>query len=680
MKTLIPVLMAVAMVAGCCCRVSENEAKVVSPDGKNEIRLILDGDDLMYEVLREGVTVVGKSEIGLKVDGAKLLKEGDKMYVNRGTVDGTLETPVYKKASICLKGNVAYADFGEWGVRLVARNDGVAYRFELKKVGQVTIDYEKAEVKIPCGEASVWLNDGYGAGCEETAPRKSVAKDLKTNGDKAKWGKDGCGGAFIYLPMVYTCGGKTVAVTEADVYDYPIWELTREDVDKDEEGVELKGWFMGYPKTTQRVVGWGAGEVVKTGGRWVRVTSTEDYLVKTDGTRTLPWRTFILADSAADLCEADIVMALARPADRAADFSWVKPGKVAWDWWNFFDNGKGCNTKTYERFIDFAQKMGVEYVIFDEGWSEHLNIWKYSKDVDVSHLVEYANKRGVGIILWMAWAQVYGDEEKVAEYFSKMGVKGFKVDFMDRGDAEVARFLEKFAAACAKHKMIIDYHGAYRPNGMHRQYPNIVNYEGIRGLENMKWYDGSYDMMANDVMAFYLRMTAGPMDYTPGAMLNYPVGKYQIDKEGHFPGSVGTRCRQMAMMALYEAPLQMLSDSPTNYEKNMESFKFMAAVPVVWKDTVALAGGTPDTVAACAREAKDGTWYAAGIGVATAQDFVVDTAFLGAGEWKAEIFRDAADSDKIATEYVHETKGVKAGEKMAFHLAPGGGFVVKFTK
>jgi alpha-glucosidase len=206
----------------------------------------------------------------------------------------------------------------------------------------------------------------------------------------------------------------------------------------------------------------------------------------------------------------------------------------------------------------------------------------------------------------------------------------------------------------------------------------VVNYEGVHGLECTKWFRNQYDFMANDVRVFFLRMTAGPMDYTPGAMDNYPIGKYAGNNSN--PGSVGTRCRQMAMMAMFEAPLQMLCDAPTKYEKNMESFAFMAATPVVWADTVGL-GGCPDSYAAIARKAVDGSWYAAAITDAQAREAVVDTAeFLADGEWKAEIFRDAPDSDVVPVKYLHETKTVKAGDKLSLKMAPGGGFVVKFTR
>ena len=682
MKKLMILAAAAAALAGCDCQncVKQNDLTVVSPDGHNAIKLFVGEDGLAYEVSRDGVVVVAKSPIELTVNGIGLSKGAKVKTTASSNWEVRETTPVYKKSALDFAGGTMLADFGDWGVRILAGNDGVAYRFETRKDGEITVNSEQAGLTIPEAAAKCWANYTGGFGQEESVTVSCTAKDLKTSaGEKSKnW----MGRRMIYLPLVYQVGGKTVAVTESDVRDYPIWNFTRE---SDAADVTLDALFSAWPKKTARKADWDPTQPsVAEGGRKIIITECEDYLVKTAGTRTFPWRTFVLADAPAKLCEADIVRALAAPADPAADFSWVKPGKVAWDWWNCFDNAPkgspngGCTTKTYERFIDFAAKTGVEYVIFDEGWSEHLNIWKFHPEVDVPHLIDYANQKGVGIILWMAWAQVYGDEERVASHFAKLGAKGFKVDFMDRGDAECAQFLEKFAAACAKNRMLVDYHGAYRPTGLQRKYPNILNYEGVHGLEQMKWHEETYDFMANDVRVFFLRMTAGPMDYTPGAMHNYAKGTYKGHDLYH-PGSYGTRCRQMAMMSMFEAPLQMLCDSPTHYEKAMESFSFMSKVPVVWDATIGL-GGAPDTFAAVARKASDGSWYAAGMTNWDARDFAFATSFLGEGEWKAEIFRDAPDADKEATHYVHETKTVKGGETFDVHMAPGGGFVVRFSK
>ena len=644
--------------AGYACCAAGDVGVAVSPDGRNTIRL--HSDPLAYEVARDGATVVAKSAIGVCVDG-KCIAKGCSVptSVSTRTLSGTVATPVHKKGAVSLAANETLADFGDFAVRLVARDDGVAYRIELKKGGVVKC--EKADLTIP-KSARCWYNrtPRNRLGCEETVPEFSDASALKTDGNLA-----------FYLPFAYSAGGKTVAVTESGLKDYPA--LYFGDVEQGENGARLSSLFAKHPKKT----------VLSEGGRRARkdnVKENEDFIAKAAARSALPWRVFILADSPSKLCEADIVYALAEPAAPGADFSWVRPGKVAWDWWNDFDNKgteKGCTTEGYKRFIDFAAKAGVEYVIFDEGWSESLNIWKYSPRVDVPYLIEYGKEKGVGIILWMAWAQLSGDEERVAEYFSKLGAKGFKVDFMDRADAKVTAFLEKCAAACAKHRLLVDYLGVYRPVGLHRTYPNVINYEGIHGLEQMKWARVDKDMAHNDVAAFFLRMTAGPMDYTPGAMDNYPIGAYKGN--GRNPGSVGTRCHQMALMALFEAPLQMLSDSPTKYERNMECFSFMAKTPVVWDATVGL-GGCPESFAAVARKAKDGSWYAAGISNRDARDFELKTCFLGGGEWKAELFRDADCADAQPEKYVHETRKVKAGEALKLHMASGGGFVVRFSK
>ena len=665
---------AVLTAAGCRSDFNPRSLSKTSPDGRNEITLYT--EPLAYEVKRDGVTVVAKTPIGMMIDG-KCCCGAKMLGALWSEVEGEEDTAVYKKGAFDRSQRGAFANFGDFGVELAARDDGVAYRFVTRKAGGITVNREMAPVTIPDASARCWANLTGGFGQEESVPVATAAGELRNSSDGAS---DWSGKAMTYLPFAYAVGGKFVVVVESDVHDYPIWNLVATNA-VGNGGVRLDSVFAGAPKKTQRVCGW-HGETCEAGGRWVKVVEHEDHLVKTNGERTFPWRAFILADEPSKVLENDLVYALATPAEKGSDFSWVKPGKVAWDWWNAFDNqgDAGCNTKTYERFIDFAAKNGVEYVIFDEGWSERLDIWKFHPDVDVPHLIDYAGKRGVGIILWMAWAQVYGDEERVAEHFAKLGAKGFKVDFMDRGDAEVGNFLEKFAAACAKNRMLVDYHGVYRPVGLNRTYPNVINYEGIHGLEQMKWAPADKDMTANDVACAFLRMSAGPMDYTPGAMLNQPIGKYTAGEGHNFPGSVGTRCHQMAMMALYEAYLQMLSDSPTHYERNGECFAFMAEVPTVWKETVGL-GGSPDTHVAVARRAADGSWYAAGICNSKARVVEIDTAkFLGEGEWKAEVFRDTPDGDVEPQKYLHEKLTVKGGDRRAIPLAPGGGFIVKFTK
>ena len=654
----------------------DEEIAAVSPDGRNKIRLYL--RPMAYEVLRDGKVVVAKSRIGLHIEGMRLGREAEESLpvVSTGRVMGKFFPSVYKKHKVFESGYETKVDFEKWGVRIVARDDGVAYRFETRFSDRIRVNGERADFVIPDRNATCWVHFTDRFGCEETKCQTLAAHDVKTDNAKRR---------MIYSPFVYKAGNTTVAVLESDVYDYPIRNF--DEADPLLGGAAFKSVFAGWPKREHHAAT--RDRALERGGRWVRVDKHADWLVETDGTRTFPWRVFAVVDRPIQLVESDIAYALARPSSVADDFSWVKPGKVAWDWWNAFDNKgteKGCTTATYKRFVDFAAKNGVEYVILDEGWSEDLNIWKFSPRVDVPEVISYANSRGVGIILWMAWAQVFGDEDRVAEHFSKLGAKGFKVDFMDRGDAEVERFLWKFAESCRKNRMLIDYHGSHHPTGLRRAYPNVLNSEGVHGLEQMKWSDGNPDILANDVKICYTRMTSGPMDYTPGAMDNYAVGKFPktVGDERtrrrmyENPGSLGTRSRQMAMMVLYDAPLQMLCDSPTKYESNMESFSFMAATPTTWDETVGLYG-SPDTCAVVARRKGD-VWYVAGITNAEGRYYTLDTSFLPKGEWNMEIFRDAYDSGDKGTSYFHTRLDMRRGESMVVRMASGGGFVARFTK
>ena len=643
------------------CLCAEDETSVVrvrSLDGRNEIALWT--NPLSIAVSRDGVELVSRSAIDLEIDGRKVsdLAKGKPRTTMRREV-GKAPAPVYKKAALDVSGVFATVDFGEAGVELAARNDGVAYRFYSSKEGAVVVDDEVASFRLDPKSTCFYYSTSK-IGCEEVRSKEAVFSELK--------------GTNIYLPFLAQTKGKTLVLLESDVFDYPILNFNKE---AGEDSFETS--FARFPKRTYSAGGWDLKTPIDRPGRWVVVAENETFLTRTSSPRAFPWRVFALADEPSKLCEADIVNALARPPQSGADFSWVKPGKVAWEWWNDFDHlgvEKGCTTATYKRFIDFAASNRIEYVILDEGWSENLNIWAFNPNVDVEAVIRHGEEKGVGIILWMAWGQIAGNEAKVARHFAALGAKGFKVDFIDRGDALAERFLWTFAEACAKEKMLVDYHGVHRPTGLSRAFPNVVNYEGVYGLEQMKWNRGVPDTMESDVRTAFLRMTAGPLDYTPGAMDNFPLGAYKGDNRN--PGSVGTRAHQMALLVIYEAPLQMLCDSPTKYERNAECFAFMARIPTVWNETVGL-GGDPNSMIALARQTKGGAWYAAGIANATAQTFTLKTDFLGNGVFEAEIFADAPDADEFPTRFSHETRRVTAGEALPFKMAPGGGFVVRFT-
>ena len=664
------ILSTMAVVGAAFCAGAQ-VVSVKSPDGKNEIRLDTE-PVLSYSVYRSGVERVSATPMAMEFEGKGVLGgAGAKIAsIDTVTLKGIVPTPIYKKAFIDEAANRTTVSFdGNWRVVLVARNDGVAYRFETGFQGQVKVLKETAGLTVPKDVASI-----YAAYCRDRGdPLQCSWESIYTTVTNATQLADK--GQVVYLPLVLKYSdGSVMSVSESDLLDYPGWNMKRAEGDVP----ALVANMARYPVKVEHRNGREIGSPERP-LRHIRVTERADYLAETAGSRTYPWRVFMLVESEGKLCESDIVYALATPS-RLKDTGWIKPGKVAWEWWNCWNVSgvpfrAGCNTATYEYYIDFAAEFGVEYVIMDEGWSKKLAIMELNPETDVPHLVKYANARGVGIILWCAWPQLVGRQHEVFAKYAKMGVKGFKIDFMDRDDQVMENYLEETAKIAAEYKLVLDYHGMHKPTGMSRTYPNVLNYEGIHGLECMKWENGT-DFMRNDLLGLYCRMSAGPMDYTPGAMLNMTRKQFKASLEQ--PGSQGTRVHQMALMALYEAPLQMLCDSPTQYLRNRECFEFMAKVPVVWDETVGLPGEM-EKVAAIARRKGD-VWYAAAINSWEPCETEIDTAFLGEGKWKIEFFKDGANADRDATDYVKAFETVKAGEKIKVTLAPGGGWIARFVR
>jgi alpha-glucosidase len=364
------------------------------------------------------------------------------------------------------------------------------------------------------------------------------------------------------------------------------------------------------------------------------------------------------------------------------DISWIKPGKVAWDWWNDWnisgvDFESGVNNATYKHYIDFASKYGIEYVILDEGWAVtgKADMMQVVPEIDLNELVRYGKQKNVGIVLWAGYAAVNKDMEGVCRHFSEMGITGFKVDFMDRDDQIMVGFYNRLAEVAAKHKLLIDFHGAYKPTGLQRTFPNVLNYEGVAGLEQMKWMK-VVDQMEYDVTIPFIRMLAGPMDYTQGAMRNAVKSNYvPVYTE---PMSQGTRCHQLALYTIFESPFNMLSDSPTNYEKESECTGFIAAIPTVWDRTVVLDGKVGEFIVVARK--KNDTWYIGGITDWNARDLTVGLDFLGKGNYSIELFSDGVNANKVATDYKKEKLLTSSDKKLTIKLASGGGFTAKIIK
>ncbi|WP_461633085.1 glycoside hydrolase family 97 protein [Labilibaculum euxinus] len=634
-----------------------NVIHVKSPNGKIDMALE-SGAKLTWSVKHENTEVIVPSTISLTLGSGEVLGNNAKVIsTKKSKVNTTFTTPIYKKESVVDEYNQVIVNFkGHYGLILRAYDDGTAYRFFTNKKGQIIVESEEAGFNFSKDHKAyvpyvrdLRENDMYSFAFEcdyvET-PLSGFVKD-----------------SLAISPLLVDLeNGKKAAVIEADLEDYPGMFLTRNNQTK--QG--LKGAFARYPKE-ERMGGYNNMDYM--------VAKREPYIAKTSGTRKFPWRAIIISESDKDLLNNDMVQKLASPS-RINDISWIKPGKVAWDWWNDWNISKvdfkaGINTETYKYYIDFASKNNIEYVVLDEGWSEETDMMKIAPSMDVEELINYGKQKNVGIILWASWYAINQVLDDAFIKYSKMGVKGFKIDFLDRDDQKMVKSVYNIAKKAASYKLLVDFHGMYKPTGVQRTYPNIVNFEGVKGLENVKW-------TANDDTPYYatcipfIRMLAGPMDYTPGAMRN--ATKADFRPSNSMPMSKGTRCHQLGMYVVYEAPLQMMADSPTAYMKEQESTTFITKIPTTFNETVALDGKVGEYVTIARR--KGDIWYVGGLTSWTSREMMVDLSFLDKGTYSAEIFRDGINADKDPTDYKRETIDVTNSDKLTVNMANGGGFAI----
>jgi alpha-glucosidase len=445
-----------------------------------------------------------------------------------------------------------------------------------------------------------------------------------------------------FLPMLVDVGnGKKAVILEADLEGYPDMFVSS----NASASNRIKGTFAPYPLAENQ----GGYHMLNT-----MVTQRANYIAKVNGTRNFPWRSVVITGDDATLANNDMVQKLAS-SPRLTDISWIKPGKVAWDWWNYWnithvDFRAAINTETYKYYIDFAAANKIEYVVLDEGWSNELDLMEVSSKINLKEIIDHAKQKGVDIILWAGWYSVNQKMEEVFSKYAAMGVKGFKIDFIDRDDQKAVKSLYTIAKRAADFKLIVDYHCMFKATGLQRTYPTVVNFEGVKGLENNKWTPND-DVPGYDVTLPFIRMMAGPMDYTPGAMRNATRSYFRPNNA--LPMSQGTRCHQLAMYIVFEASLQMLADNPTAYMKEQESTDFIAKVPTTFDETVALSGKVGEQVAIARK--KGDTWYVGAMTNWTARDIELDFSFLGAGNHEAVIFRDGINADRYVTDYKRET-------------------------
>ena len=632
---------------------------VTSPDGLLAATVEV-GQNIRYSLSFADEAVITPSVIGMHFGDGTEFGVSDKVRkVTRRSVDTFIDSPVYKKNRVRDNFNEITLVFKEFDLIFRAYDDGIAYRFVRRQDGEFTVLSEDAEFNFP-GDRMAYVPYVRYPGTFDSQFQNSFENPY-VHIPLSNWDPE----RLAFLPLVVEAPGDLrVLVTESDLLDYPGMYLNASG------GVpSLKGVFAPYPD-----------EIVQGGHNMLQgeVRSRKDYIARGSGTTSFPWRTVILADGDKELLNNDMVWRLGTPSQ--GDFSWVKPGKVAWDWWNDWnlygvDFRAGINNDTYKYYIDFAAAQGIEYVILDEGWAVNLqaDLMQVIPEIDLPMLTAYAAEKGVGLILWAGYLAFDRDMEQVCAHYAEMGIKGFKIDFMDRDDQIVVDFFRRAAETCAKYGLMADFHGAFKPSGLNRTWPNVINFEGVYGLEQMKW-DPDSDQVTYDVTLPFIRMVAGPMDYTQGAMRNATRGNYRpVYSEGM---SQGTRCHQLAEYVVFESPLNMLCDSPSNYLREEECTRFIAGVPTVWDETVAIDGRIGEYAVIARR--KGDIWYLGALGGWTARDLDLDLSFLPAGNWTMESFRDGINADRAACDYKRESAPVPAERKLRIHLAPGGGWVAAF--
>ena len=578
----------------------------------------------------------------------------------RRTVDETIASPFTRQATMRNRCNELTLQLKE-GLSVVFRayNEGLAYRFVWEgKPGRVVrervchdfVDDRTATAPYVISFDSARHDIQYSTSFENhytTLPLSRL--------DPRR---------LCFLPLMVHCGGGLkVCLTESSLSDYPGLYL---------HGTGKGGVLEGEHAPLPRRVEQGGHNNLQ-----LLVREREDYIAEMDRSKRFPWR-IMMVGSDTEIAMNNMSYLLGEPS-KVQDISWIRPGKVAWDWWNNWNIGgvpfvAGINNDTYKHYIDFAARYGLEYVILDEGWAENgkADLFRVVPEIDLPMLVNYAKERNVGIILWAGYYAFERDMERVCSHYSAMGVKGFKVDFMDRDDQLVTDFYRRVAETCAKYRLVVDFHGAFKPAGLNRTYPNVLNFEGVFGLEQMRWAGLEWDQMRYDCEIPFIRQTAGPLDYTQGAMLNGCRDSFRPC--WNEPMSQGTRCHQLALYIVLESPLNMLCDSPTHYEREPDYTRFVAEIPTVWDETRVLQGEVGEYIVTARR--KGDTWYIGGITNWDARDIEVDISALGITNSTIELFTDGANAHRRGSDYDHR---VVTFQRAKIHLAPGGGFVARIT-
>jgi len=639
------------LIAGISQKVSaENNFELYSPDKQIRIQIKVENtiqlsafyeNEQLFEVKNIALIENDQSNVfgDFKVLDTKITYIENKLY------------PVVKTKSAVINEeyNQLLISFSKFNIEFRAYNEGIAYRFIGKDDKSIVIQNENMDIEFKDHTQMYFPEEVSMFSHNERLYRNDSIENIEN--DK-----------FCSLPMLAIPNGINVLISESSLHNYPGMWLKKGDRNT------LRAIFPKYPKET---------ELIKD--RNEKVIATEEYIAKCNAKRNFPWRIFAIAKNDSELLTNQLVWMLSEE-NALKETDWIKPGKVSWDWWNAnniygVDFESGVNTETYKYYIDFASKYGLEYIILDEGWYKLGNLLDVVPEMNIPELVDYARKKNVGIILWVIWKTLDEQLDEALTQFEQWGVKGIKVDFMQRDDQWMVNYYEKIAIEAAKHKLLVDFHGNYKPAGLHRKYPNVLTREGLRGLEHNKW--GDYLTPDHNLTLPFIRMVAGPMDYTPGAMINAAKGNHAIIFDT--PMSKGTRTQQMAMYVVFESPLQMLADNPSNYIREPEVMEFLTPVPTVWDETRILEAKIGDYIINARRSGNE--WYIGAMNDWDEREFNIQLDFLEEGKsYQAIIFKDGKNAHRQGSDYKKEILNLNKNSNITIRMSPGGGWVARIIQ
>jgi alpha-glucosidase len=634
--------------------IQAKKVEIVSPDQQLKVTVNTE-KEINYSVKYKNTEIMVNCPASLTLGEGKVLgKEAVLLRSKEITIQQEIRSAIPCKNAVitdhCTETTLLFK--GNYSMVFRVYDTGFAYRFVTSLKDQIEVVEENVGLNFS-NDMVTWFPEEKGF----MSHYESLYPKLKLNEISDP--------RMCCLPVLFqTQSGVNVLFSETDLTDYPNLFL---------KGTGKNNMTGIQPRVISKII-----DLASRSDRTEVIEAEENFIAKTIGTRSFPWRTFIVSDKDADIVASEINFILAGK-QKLENTSWIKPGKVAWDWWNanniyHVDFKSGLNNNTYKYFIDFASAFGLEYIILDEGWSKTTtNLLECAKDIDVEELVNYGKEKNVGVILWLLWKPLDKDMNNILDLYKKWGVKGIKVDFMQRADQYMVNYYERVAKATAQREMLVDFHGAFKPSGLQRVYPNAINFEGVRGNENNKWSEEITPL--HTVTLPFTRMTAGPMDFTPGSMNNASAKDFAISFNR--PMSMGTRAHQVAMYVVYESPLQMLCESPTEYYREKECAEFISKIPTVWDETKVIKASIAEYIVVARRSGNK--WYLGGMTNDTPRSFEIDLSFLPEGTLDIISLSDGMNTNMNARDYKLIDTKITNKTNFKVEMASGGGFTAIIT-